>query len=94
MERHEKRILKPETSGSKFFNDESAVIFDRINFDGVNLTLKGYLNQLCRTTKLVANAMDLNRNHTKNLQALQRTQIFCSKILNSIRKLENFYYIT
>ena len=80
MERHEKRILKPETSGSKFFNDESAVAFDRIDSGGVNLTFKGFLNQLSQTTKLVSNAMDLNRDHTKNLQALQRTQKFFSKL--------------
>ena len=79
MERHEKRILKPEFFGSKFFHDESAAAFGRINFDGVNLTSKGFLNSINEATKLVANAMDLNRNHTKNLQALQRTQRFFSK---------------
>ena len=84
MGRHDKRILKPERPGSKFFNDESAATFGRIGFDGVNLAFKGFLNQLSQTTKLVANAMDLNRDHTKNLQALQRTQKFFSKLFKVV----------
>ena len=76
MGRRGKHFLYPETSGSKFFNDESAEAFARINFDGSKTTLKGFIKQVKDTTKLVANAMDLGRDHIKNLQALKRTHKF------------------
>ena len=92
MERSEKRFLKPETSGSKFFNDESAAVFERIRYDGSKTTFKGFFNRINEATKLVANAMDLNRDHTKNLQALQRTQKFFSLIFRFIQYKDVQYY--
>ena len=94
MDRLDKHFLKPETSESKFFNNESGEAFIRINFEGTKTTLKGFLNRLRDTTKLVANVMDLNRDHTKNPQALQRTHRFFSLICKFIefKDLDTFGY--
>ena len=97
MERREKHFLYPEASGPKFFNDESAEAFVRINFGGSKMTFNGFTKSLKETTKLVTNAMELKGNHTKNLQALQRTYKFFSLVWQYIEFKDvytlNYFYI-
>ena len=68
-----------------FLSDETAEVFHQINFDGTRMTYKGFINQLSVTTKLVANARELNKCNNKNFQALQRTHRFFSSIFQYIR---------
>ena len=76
----------PKTSLSKFFSNETAgSLFHETNYDGTRMTFKGFINQLSATTKLVANARDLNEYNNKNTQALQRKHMFLSSISQYIR---------
>ena len=76
----------PKTSMLKFFPNETAEgLFHEINYDGTRMTFKGFINQLSATTKLVANARELNECNIKNIQALQRTHRFFSSIFQYIR---------
>ena len=49
---------------SKFYNRNHRNAFYSINYDGKNMTFKGYIASLAKTTKLVSNAMELT-NKTK-----------------------------
>ena len=76
----------PKTSISKFFSDETAEeLFHQINYDGTRMTFKGFINQASATTKLVANARELNECNSKSIQTLRRTHRFFSLIFQYIR---------
>ena len=69
---------------SKFYNRNHRNAFCNINFDGRNLTFKGYIANLAKTTKLASNAMELT-NKNKNLKTLQRTSKFFTVLYDFIK---------
>ena len=54
------------------------------NYDGKNMTFKGYIARLAKATKLVSNAMELTGKN-KNLKALQRTSKFFAVIYDFVK---------
>ena len=73
---------------SKFYTKNFRNVFWNINYDGKNMTFKGYIARLAKATKLVSNAMELTGKN-KNLKALQRTNKFFA-IIYDFAKYKKF----
>ena len=51
--------VDPDAFVSKFYSKNLRNVFWNINYDGENMTFKGYFSRLKKATKLVSNAMEL-----------------------------------
>ena len=80
MERRGKHLYTLRRQDQSFSMMKARKLSPESTLTGPKMTLKGFLKSLKETTKLVTNAMELKGNHTKNLQALQRTYKFFSLV--------------
>ena len=80
-----KSNVDPDAFISKFYSKNLRNVFWNINYDGENLTFKGYLFRLKKATKLVSNAMELSGTWFKHRKALRRASKFFSIIFDYIK---------